>query len=211
MNTQDERARILEAASCRFLELGISKVTLDEIAADLRMSKKTLYKHFPSKEDLLKHILRARIQRNGSRVLEITGSGKPFEEKLRDLLTFVGREVSSPGKQFIIDLRKLAPGLYAEALHYRSTLLVTTVTRMMEEAKEQGVIREDVDTALFVLVFLSAVQNILTPQTLAEQSFSAVQAFRGILRILFEGAVTDESRGRLALADTSTIEFQNER
>jgi len=52
MGESEDRERILEAAAHRFMELGISKVTLDEIASDLRMSKKTMYKHFPSKEHL---------------------------------------------------------------------------------------------------------------------------------------------------------------
>ena len=47
-----ERARILDQAYRLILAHGYSRVTMDEISAELRMSKKTLYRHFSSKEEL---------------------------------------------------------------------------------------------------------------------------------------------------------------
>jgi AcrR family transcriptional regulator len=198
------------------MELGISKVTIDEIASDPGMSKKTLYKHFPSKEDLLRNVIHARIKRNGKRFIDIMGSGKPFVEKLQEIFAFAGREFSTPGRQFILDLRRMAPDLWAEAEEYRQTTIVTNVTKMVEQAKEDGMMRKDLDVDLFVLVFQNAVQNILTPKTLSEQPFSPVQAFEGILKILFEGSLTDDARATIHLsakfpAEIPPTEFSNER
>jgi hypothetical protein len=65
-------------------------------------------------------------------------------------------------------------------------------------------------------VFQSAVENILTPETLSEQPFSPLQAFQRILRILFEGALTGDARVTIHLsskfpAEISPTEFSNER
>jgi AcrR family transcriptional regulator len=211
MSDEDDRERILEAAGRRFMELGISKVTLDEIASDLRMSKKTMYKYFPSKEDLLKNVIHARIKRNGKRFIDIMGSGKPFGEKLQEIFAFAGREFSTASRQFIADLHRFAPDLWEEAEEYRRKTIVTNVSKMVEQAKDEGMIRKDLDVDLFVLVFLSAVQNILTPQTLSEQPFSALQAFQGILGIIFEGALTDDARATIHLSGQFPTEFSIER
>ena len=53
----DIKDRILTRAEEMFLRFGYSKVTMDEIAANLGMSKKTLYKFFPSKEELVREII----------------------------------------------------------------------------------------------------------------------------------------------------------
>lgn len=211
MIDEDDRERILEAAARRFMELGISKVTLDEIASDLGMSKKTMYKYFPSKEDLLKNVVHARIKRNGKRFNDIMGSGKPIGEKLQEIFAFVGREFSAASRQFVVDLRRFSPDLWGEAEEYRRKTIVTNVSKMIELAKEEGTIRKDLDVNLFVLVFLTAVQNILTPRTLAEQSFSTLQAFQGIMRIIFEGALTDDARETLHLSGQIPTEFSIER
>ncbi len=211
MVESEERERILEAAAGRFMEFGISKVTLDEIASDLRMSKKTMYKHFPSKEDLLRNIIHARIKRNGKRFTDIMGSEKPFGEKLQDIFAFAGREFSAASRQFVIDLRRFAPDLWAEADEYRRKTIITNVRTMIEQGKAEGMIRPDLESDLFVLVFHSAVMNILTPHALSEQSFSTAQAFQGILRIIFEGALTQDARPTIHMTGQLPTEFSIER
>ena len=50
----EKQAVILDAARKRFAYYGFSKVTMDEIAADIGMGKASLYYYFPTKEsDLL--------------------------------------------------------------------------------------------------------------------------------------------------------------
>ena len=211
MGDADERERILHAAARRFMEFGISKVTLDEVASDLRMSKKTMYKYFPSKEDLLKNIIRDRINRNGKRFNDMMGSSKPFGEKLQEIFAFAGREFSMPSRLFILDLKRLDPELWEEAVEYRQTTILTNVRKMIEQAKEEGMIRKDLDVTLFVLVFQSVVEDILTPKTLSKHPFSALQAFQGILEIIFEGALTDGARATIKLSGQFPTEFSIER
>ena len=51
--------RILDFARERFFRYGYSSVTIDEIAAELRMSKATFYRFFKSKEELLESAVRS--------------------------------------------------------------------------------------------------------------------------------------------------------
>jgi TetR/AcrR family transcriptional repressor of mexJK operon len=58
-NNPDKRSSILNAARVRFSRFGLSKVTMDEIAADLGMSKAALYYYFPTKEDIFRQVIAA--------------------------------------------------------------------------------------------------------------------------------------------------------
>jgi hypothetical protein len=51
----------------------------------------------------------------------------------------------------------------------------------------------------------------MTPQTLSEQPYSTVQAFQGILRIIFEGAFTPDARATIHMAGQIPTEFSIER
>ena len=46
----EEKNKIIERTEDKFFRDGFYKTTMDEIATDLSMSKKTIYKFFPSKE-----------------------------------------------------------------------------------------------------------------------------------------------------------------
>ena len=74
------RERIITAATEAFTSIGIKSITMDDIAAALGISKRTLYEVFSDKESLLKEcILKAQADRGkvkegniGSKVLSLT-------------------------------------------------------------------------------------------------------------------------------------------
>jgi len=194
MTDIEDKQRIIDVASLRFRELGISKVTLDEIASELGMSKKTMYKFFPSKEVLLTDVVHGVMSTLRARVESTVASNKPFAEKASELLAHLGRVIGTTSKQFLVDLQRFSPGLWKEMEEFRRQRILTNIRAIFVQAKEEGVFRKDLNVDLFILVFLNSVQNIVSPQVLAEQSFSMEEALRGIFRIILEGAMTDEAR-----------------
>ena len=54
---KDKECAILKAARQRFAHYGYSKVTMDEIAADVEMGKASLYYYFPTKENLFQEVI----------------------------------------------------------------------------------------------------------------------------------------------------------
>ena len=57
MPRDDAKSRILLAARERMLRVGYTRLSVDDLVSDLGMSKKTFYRIFRSKEDLLVQIL----------------------------------------------------------------------------------------------------------------------------------------------------------
>jgi len=190
----EEKDRIVESASEKFLSQGISKVTLNEIAADLRMSKKTVYKFFPSKDELLRSIVHMMMGRMERQIDAIVSSSKPFPEKMTELMAFAGKFVGRLSTQFIRDMERFAPALWKEVETFRRERIFSRLEKMFVQAKQEGFFRSDLDHTLFMLIFLHAMQGIMNPTTLSQHSFSAQQAFKGIFKILFEGALTDNAR-----------------
>ena len=56
-DNKPKEKEIIEAARNRFAHYGFSKVTMEEIAADVGMGKASLYYYFPKKEDLFKSVI----------------------------------------------------------------------------------------------------------------------------------------------------------
>jgi TetR/AcrR family transcriptional regulator len=90
----DKRASILSAARERFFRFGLSKVTMDEIAADLGMSKAALYYYFPTKEDIFRQVISAEQDDFVSRIETIIQKKIAAAEKLGEFfaehLTLLG-------------------------------------------------------------------------------------------------------------------------
>src|SRR5882724_8537133 len=84
--TPDLRCRILDVASEMFAAQGYSKVAMSEIAQELHISKKTLYREFEDKEDLLRAVLFPKMKRSAEQTdALIADESIPYMQKLERL------------------------------------------------------------------------------------------------------------------------------
>src|SRR6266568_9460791 len=68
----DGRQRIVDAARAHFFSHGFRRVTMNDLAAELGISKKTLYVHFPGKIDLLEAVLADKLASVEATLKEVT-------------------------------------------------------------------------------------------------------------------------------------------
>lgn len=186
---------------------GFSKVTLDEIAGDLGMSKKTLYKYFENKKDLLRAGLRARMRDMAKEIDGIVSSEQSFADKLAGVMMVVGKQVSKVSRTAQQDLQKFTPEIWKELDTFRREQIFTKMGKMVSQARSENVFRPDVDEQVLVLMILNCVQGILNPEVLSQHAFSAEQAFRMIFRTIFVGALTDRARADFHVFETPAQHF----
>src|SRR5206468_10029474 len=87
--------RIVEAARAHFFSHGFRSVTMDDLAEELGISKKTLYAHFPGKIQLLEAVLEDKFAGVEAKLNEITRAHPHnISAALHELLTNTQRERS---------------------------------------------------------------------------------------------------------------------
>jgi AcrR family transcriptional regulator len=195
MTTETEiRERIISYAREHFMHEGFSKVTLDEIAAELGMSKKTLYKYFEDKEDLLRAGIEENLRNIAGEIDKITGSDGPFAEKLARVMMLIGKQMSRLSRGAMLDMQKFTPELWKQIETFRREQIFVKIGRMIAQAREENIFRAHVNEQMLTLMIMTCVQGILNPEVLTQNSFSAEEAFKFIFRTIFEGALTEDAR-----------------
>jgi TetR/AcrR family transcriptional regulator, cholesterol catabolism regulator len=81
-------SKILGKSEELFMQLGVKRVTMDDIASALSMSKKTLYQYFDNKDSLVLAVAKAHIERETLNFLEIKNLGQINPSILFDLQRF---------------------------------------------------------------------------------------------------------------------------
>ena len=189
--------RILEVAGSQFFNLGFTKVTMDEIAHELGMSKRTLYQYFPGKKALLRKALLSRTERISEGLGNISQSNEThFGEKLEQSLTLVATEIPHFSPIFLRDIQRHAPEVWQELDQRRQEHIHTRFGQLIQEGVKEGFLRKDIDAKVLVLLFSTLIRNILNPETLSRLPLSAPQAFSVISGVLFEGILTDKGRAQ---------------
>ncbi|RII30754.1 MAG: hypothetical protein CXR30_07155 [Geobacter sp.] len=192
----DERAqeRVVAIASQVFLERGFARVTMADLARELRMSKKTIYRLFPSKDDLVRAVYRLKTDRIHALFRETVESDSDFTGKIHWLWINVGKELTEIGPQFHEDLRVFNPSLAAELESFRRDEINRNFVMFIEDGIRLGALRSDINKELLVQIYISAIMGIINSSVLATSPFTIDQAFRTILDVVFDGILTDKAR-----------------
>ena len=206
------KERILSQAEQLFIQFGYSKVTMDEVAASLGMSKKTLYKFFPGKEALVKEMITSFKCSVDDHIESVWKNEEMnFMEKLKSVMNFIGKQTTKLHGPLLEDLHKNIPEVWQEIHDFRKANAVKRFTAFINEGVEKGVFREDIDRQLIVLFYLHAIQGMINPETLSQLPYSANQVFDAIIRIICEGTLTEEGRHQyLTLNNEEINEGENQ-
>lgn len=189
------RSRIVRAAREKFLLHGFSRVTTEELTSALGISKKTLYKFFSSKEELLRSVLQT-ITHETAGHLEgiIQDESMEFVEKLQALLRFLGKQFTRIGRPFMEDLQKSTPELWEEVESFRHEKLLLNFRKLFEEGMKKGKIRPDLDPEFLTLIYTSTIESVVNPWVLSKLPLSGSQALTTIIEVYFHGILTEEAR-----------------
>jgi AcrR family transcriptional regulator len=197
-NDIEIKNRILDAAQKQFLIYGFTKVTMDEIAAKIGMSKKTIYKFYPGKVDVVNAIadkMLAEAEEGLRNIVRDTRVG--FIEKLRNMMTFVGLHLSKLSQPLIEDIRQNAPQLWEKISDYRKKSIYKNFGSLIREGRQKGIFRSDVDEHLVILIYVYIVQNIINPETISQLPLTAPQVYEHVIKVIFEGILTDGARTQI--------------
>lgn len=191
------RQRIVATARRHFFAYGFRAVTMDDIAREVGMSKKTLYEHFPRKSALVEAVLLDKLRDVETDLKQISsGSSSNFLTTLHQLLVRVQMHLEEIQPPFLRDLRREAPEMFTLVETRRREMIHQYFGRLVGAGQATGIIREDVPTELIVEILL-ATQAIMNPEKLTELGLTPKNGFSGIITVIFRGVFTETGRATL--------------
>ncbi len=182
--------RVISAARKQFFTHGFRTVRMDDIAAELGMSKKTLYAHFPSKAALVQAILQEKFSEVEAELKHLKSTdGQNVETALRNLLDCVQRHTAEIQPSFVRDIGRELPELFQVIETRRRNLIRHHFGELFEQGQKTGLIRNDIPVHLIIEILLGAVQTIMNPPKLAELGLTVEAGYVSIIRIILDGAL----------------------
>lgn len=187
--------RIVESAKQSFFECGFSRVTMDEIAVNLGMSKKTLYKHFSSKDELLKTVMTNHCKGMDGRVQPIMENDRTdFIEKMMVMGPIIAENIAKIPVHFLKDLERNAPETWSEYQEWRRNNIIDKFGRFLREGIEKGIFRNDLNTEGIVTMYLTIIEGMFRSEVLTKLPLTPSQVYIMIAKILTEGIINESAR-----------------
>ena len=187
--------RIVRQARDHFFAHGYSQSTMDELAAELGMSKKTLYVHFASKEALMRAVVEDLSREIRASADELLANRRlNFAEKLRGFAEGMMERTARMNPRLLRDLQRFAPEIYRQVAEMREKNIPYVFGRFIEEGQLTGMVRTDLDPGFAVAFFLSAMNGLIQPATMDGLGLAPREIAPRAIELLFGGLLTPAGR-----------------
>lgn len=191
------RKRIVAAARRIFFASGFRSVTMDDLARELGMSKKTLYEHFPGKISLVQAAMLDKHREVNSELDQIaSGFSSDFAGAMHQLFACIQRHAGEIQVPFMRDIR-LRPELFSDVETRRGEFARRYFEGLLSEGRRAGIVREDIPLGLITEMMLAALERIMNPSKLAELDITPKAGYSAIITVILGGVITEKGRSQL--------------
>ena len=182
----DLKERILAATIVVFNKKGI-KFTMDDIASELKVSRKTIYKVIEDKEalflDMVDYIF-GKIKVSENEVIDRPGLSTL--DKIKAILAVLPDGYRELDFRQLVGVMQKYPQIYAEVQRRLETGWETTIS-LIEQGKEEGVIRNDIPTRIIKHMYEASLEHFLTGTALEEIGMSYAEGLETVVDVLLNG------------------------
>ena len=185
--------KIIEQIEDKLFSEGFYKTTMDEVASELGMSKKTIYKFFPSKDDLVMAIAKHFMEKMKAKIIPALNSDKNAIEKLGELIKILAGASEKISNKRMEEMKKYFPEIWNEIDKFHTKMMFENISKVINQGKAEGLFI-DYPTPIIMNVLVSSVRTIVTPDFILNNNFSMGEAALYAYKVVIGGIVTDKGK-----------------
>ncbi len=168
-----------------YIKNGLKKLSMNEVAKQLKISKATLYKHFSSREEIIEMALMVKLNDIGSFKEMLFDETQPYIDRYFNSIHLFFAEISGISTDFLLDLKRLYPDIWKRVEFFRE--YAATLLKAFYSKGIEGGVFNDIDPAILVLndkMFFDAISD---PEFLIQNELTLQKAFRDYFTLRTQG------------------------
>lgn len=143
-----------------FLRYGIRSLTMDDIARELGVSKKTLYSNFRDKNNLILNVIEHELSQNEEFLKEIHSSKPGAMEEFLLLNSRVHFIRSRHSPSFYYDLKRYSPDAYGRLITERRDMISDMVKENLRKGKLEGIYRREIREQIIGKLYMAVMEML---------------------------------------------------
>jgi len=154
------KERIQQKAEELFWRYGIRSVTMDEIASQLGISKKTIYQFYADKDALVKDIFKGITDENKKKCTYFRGIAENAIHE-QYLSSDSAQEIfSNINHSLLFDLNRFHPNVFAEFEKFKKQFLFSIIKENIVRGIKEGLFRKDIDVNIITWLKLEMISGV---------------------------------------------------
>ncbi len=182
---------ILEHGFELFAQNGVKGFTVETLAKDLAMSKKTIYKFFPTKEILLQKIFQYIMTALAAHFSRVRDKDINPLDKFINVMSEITKTISKVSMSRINEMKARYPAVWKDIESFRLARRADFF-QIMREGQEQGLIRNELDLEIAATLFMNIINSVFQPEFFISNQLNPKMVIEIFRDIFLRGIVTSK-------------------
>jgi AcrR family transcriptional regulator len=188
----EPQEKILKKSLELFFKYGIKRVTMDDIAKELGMSKKTIYQYHKEKDDLVYQLCVVEMQKHQCTFRNIEKQSNDPIHEIVLISNTMSEMMQHINPIFFLDLQKFHPIAFQEFKTLKDNFALKDLQRNIKSGKELGVYRADVDEEFAAKYRLAQIDMLMFGNYFTYEKISFSQSHQLLLDMFVYGICTSK-------------------
>ena len=184
----DLREKILRTSMDLMMRIGPQSVTMDMVARDCGISKRTLYETFPNKHDLICDVIKFNQEASNAKFVEIFEQSSNSFEALMGVYTVARDFIQKTSQVFLTDIKRLYPEAFNE---YKNIL---SLAKIIRQAKDEGLALPGIKCKIAAFLLTNNMKNLHNMQDFPFREYTAAEVFDGAFLNFMRGIATTKGQ-----------------
>lgn len=194
MEELDNREKLLRGAEDLFKRYGLRSVSMDDIARNLGISKKTIYQHFADKDDVVASVAKATMERHTAQFDKIAAESKNAVEEMVKISFCLKESIQSVNPSWLFDMQKYHQRAWNDWLAYKHQIIRQSVVRSLKQGMEEGYFRSEMNTEILATMRLEQVQMAFDHAVFPRDRYSVADVQAELFDHFVNGILTEKGK-----------------
>jgi DNA-binding XRE family transcriptional regulator len=188
----EELKNILLKVRELYMKYGIKSITMDDVARELGISKKTLYQFVTDKDDLVGKFIDNEMALRQEEICKCFGKGFNSIEELFEISIFMNKLVRDQNPATEHDLKKYYPQHFQKTIKARREGIYNYILQNLKKGIKEGLYRKDMDIEIIAKLYLSRTENNQLNELFTVEEFTSLKPFIEVLSYHIRGIATEK-------------------
>lgn len=186
------KERILAKATEMCFKYGIRSVTMDDIAKELGISKKTIYLHFDDKDEIIYQLMQTEMEKDKCEWAELSTASKNLLDKMTMALALMRKTMEGMHSAIIFDIKRYHPRAWALFQSHKNHFILETVTNDINEGIKEGMFRSEINVEFMAKYRLEQVELGFNMDLFPSHKFNIVEIQTTLMDHFIRGILTEK-------------------
>ena len=188
----DYRERIIEAAAKMFRTYGIRAATMDMLASQMGISKRTIYEVFRDKDELLHGVLKWMKIRQGETMTKILGESENVIQAIFRMLELMRDHFQNMSPAFHMDMRRYHNDLIINLGETNELPYYSTNSEIIRRGIKEGIFRKEIDVEITNKCIVEVARLSNDPELFPPEDFLRKDVIRNVYLNYLRGISTQK-------------------